>query len=116
MQWCRMTNEAAKKFLIIGTKSCRCTLATNASERYGSGDGSSGWKWDKNGIGMGGKESGLATEIKPDVGKGKTYQAPEYFSYESYDFYDLEVDLAKHRLPQPSSGLPLQICSSIQLK
>jgi len=67
MQCCRMTNEATKRFRIVGNKSCKSTFATNASERYGSHDGTSGWKWDKNGIGMGGKESGLATEIKPDV-------------------------------------------------
>ena len=29
-----------------------------SSERFGASDGSSGWKWDKGGVGMGGKESG----------------------------------------------------------
>ena len=27
-------------------------------ERFGASDGSSGWKWDKGGVGMGGKDAG----------------------------------------------------------
>ena len=33
-------------------------------ERFGSNDGSSGWKWDKNGIGMGGKDQGTYILLK----------------------------------------------------
>ena len=28
-----------------------------------------GWRWEKNGVGMGGKEAGPATEIKEGLGK-----------------------------------------------
>lgn len=31
---------------------------TNHLQRFGSDDGSSGWKWEKGGVGMGGKDSG----------------------------------------------------------
>ena len=27
-------------------------------ERFGANDGSSGWKWEKGGVGMGGKDKG----------------------------------------------------------
>ena len=27
-------------------------------ERFGDGSGSSGWKWEKGGVGMGGKDAG----------------------------------------------------------
>ena len=46
-----------------------------------------------------------ATEIKPDTGKGKKYQAPEYFSYNPYSYFDVEKDMSKQRNPQPKSGL-----------
>lgn len=49
--------------------------------------------------------SGLATEIKPDVGKGKKYQVPEYFKYNQYSYFDVEKDMVKDRVPQPKSGL-----------
>ena len=49
--------------------------------------------------------AGDATEIKPTVGKGKEYQAPEYFGYNNYSYFDVEVDMAKQRCPQPKSGL-----------
>ena len=29
-----------------------------STERFGASDGSSGWKWDKGGVGMGGKDLG----------------------------------------------------------
>ena len=48
---------------------------------------------------------GPATEIKPTVGKGKEYQAPEFFKYDSYSYYDVEKDMAKDRVPQPKSGM-----------
>ena len=50
---------------------------------------------------------GLATQIKPGVGhgKGKTYEVPEFFSYNTYSYFDLESSMAKQRVPQPASGL-----------
>ena len=48
---------------------------------------------------------GLATEAKPDVGHGKTYQVPEYFKYNQYSYFDVEKDMVKDRVPQPKSGL-----------
>merc|ERR1711872_1015993 len=77
----------------IGFRSgARCLSSTNiATERFGSGDGSSGWKWDKGGVGMGGKDAGKATEIKESVGKGKDYQVPEFFKYNPYSYFDIET-------------------------
>merc|ERR1712212_440249 len=75
-----------------------------ASERFGSGDGSSGWKWEKGGIGMGGKDSGKGTEEKDTVGKTKEYKVPEFFAYNSYSYFDVEKDMAKQRNVQPKSG------------
>jgi hypothetical protein len=46
-----------------------------------------------------------ATEAKPDTGKGKKYQVPEYFSYNPYSYFDFEKDMLKQRNPQPKSGL-----------
>ena len=74
-------------------------------ERFGSDGGQSGWKWDKGGIGMGGKDKGVATEVKPDLGKDKTYKAPEFFGYNDMSFYDIEASVEKQRCPQPKSGL-----------
>ena len=54
---------------------------------------------------MGGKTSDKATEIKPDCGKGKTYQVPEYYGYNTFSYFELEKDMSKQRLPQPKSGL-----------
>lgn len=81
------------------------TTAQQLPERFGDPNGSSGWKWEKGGIGMGGKDAGKATEVKPDMGKNKAYQVPEYFSYNNYSFYDLEKSMDKQRVPQPNSGL-----------
>eukprot|EP00095_Tigriopus_kingsejongensis_P007555 maker-scaffold104_size368486-snap-gene-2.43 protein:Tk07555 transcript:maker-scaffold104_size368486-snap-gene-2.43-mRNA-1 annotation:"predicted protein" len=84
----------------------RSISATSAvNERFGTSGGASGWTWDKNGVGMGGKDKGPGTEAKPDVGKGKTYQAPEFFKYTPYTYFDVEVDMAKKRTGQPKSGL-----------
>merc|ERR1711974_252684 len=83
----------------------RCLSSTKvATERIGSGDGSSGWKWDKGGVGMGGKDAGKATEIKEAVGKGKDYQVPEFFKYNPYSYFDLETAMVKQRNVQPKSG------------
>ena len=48
---------------------------------------------------------GLATEIKPDVGKGKTYQVEEFFTYNQYSYFDVESSMGKQRVTQPASGL-----------
>merc|ERR1712088_112412 len=49
----------------------------------------------------------VGTEVKPDLGKDKTYKAPEFFGYDNYSFYDIEVGVVDEgkRCPQPESGL-----------
>lgn len=74
-------------------------------ERFGADGGVSGWKWEKGGVGMGGKDKGVATEVKPDMGKDKTYKSPEFFGYNDMSFYDIEASVEKQRCPQPKSGL-----------
>ena len=54
---------------------------------------------------MGGKDKGVATEVKPDMGKDKTYKSPEFFGYNDMSFYDIEASVEKQRCPQPKSGL-----------
>merc|ERR1711894_203831 len=83
------------------------SVSTTAHERFGTSEGGSGWSWDKGGAGMGGKERGLATEIKQKVvkGKGNLYQAPEFFEYTQYSYFDVEKEMAPKRVRQPSSGL-----------
>ena len=39
------------------------------------------------------------------MGKGKAYQAPEFFKYNAYSYFDVEKDMVKDRVPQPKSGL-----------
>ena len=50
---------------------------------------------------------GLGTEAKTELGKDKTYKAPEFFGYDNYSFYDIEVGVVGEgkRCPQPDSGL-----------
>ena len=43
--------------------------------------------------------------MKPDVGKGKAYQVPEFFAYNNYTYFDVEKDMLKDRVQQPKSGL-----------
>jgi len=81
------------------------TCITKSEERFGNPDGESGWKWEKGGVGMGGKEAGPATQIKEGVGKDKVYQSPEYFGYDDMSFYDIEKSVVDQRVPQPKSGL-----------
>ena len=49
----------------------------------------------------------MGTEAKAELGKDKTYQAPEFFGYDNYSFYDIEVGVVGEgkRCPQPDSGL-----------
>ena len=35
------------------------------------------------------------------------YNVPEYYEHSSYSFYDLDMTMVKHRLPQPSKFDPL---------
>lgn len=35
------------------------SVSARWSERFGTSQGESGWKWDNNGIGMGGKDAGM---------------------------------------------------------
>lgn len=35
-----------------------------------------------------------------------TYQNLQHHGYNAFTFVDLDVEMAKHRLPQPSSGRP----------
>ena len=35
------------------------SVSTTCNERFGTSKGESGWKWDKGGVGMGGKEAGM---------------------------------------------------------
>merc|ERR1712001_508373 len=84
----------------------RISMSCISNERFGTSEGGSGWTWDKGGIGMGGKDKGLATQIKPGVGKGqgKAYQVPEFFEYDKYSYFSVEKDMQAQRVAQPSSG------------
>ena len=61
---------------------------------------------------MGGKQFGLATEVKEGVGisKDSVYKVPQYFGHQKtgeYFFYDMEKELVESgmRVEQPDSGL-----------
>merc|ERR1719373_73609 len=84
-----------------------CMARLMSGERFGHSNGDSGWRWDKNGVGMGGKEAGPATEIKEGVGKGKEYEVPEFFEYNNYSYFDIEKAMVDGnvRVEQPKSGL-----------
>ena len=64
-------------------------------------------RWDNNGVGMGGKDSGPGTEIKPGLGKDKEYPVTEFFEYNQYSYFDIEKQIVdgKKRVDQPKSGL-----------
>jgi len=47
-----------------------------------------------------------ASPAKPTSDPTK-YNVPEYYQHDSYSFYDLDIMLEKHRLPQPSKFDPL---------
>merc|ERR1712098_793820 len=55
-------------------------FSSDAPERFGTASGHSGWFWENNGVGMGGKDGGPGTEIKEGLGKGKDYPNPEFSS------------------------------------
>ena len=52
---------------------------------------------------MGGKDAGVATELKETVGKAKEYKVPEFFKYNQYSYFDVEKDMEKQRVPQVRS-------------
>ena len=54
---------------------------------------------------MGGKDAGVATELKETVGKAKEYKVPEFFKYNQYSYFDVEKDMEKQRVPQVCSLL-----------
>jgi len=90
------------------------SVISKTPERFGTAESpnntGSGWTWTANGkdrVGMGGKDAGLGTEAKTELGKDKTYKAPEFFGYDNYSFYDIEVGVVGEgkRCPQPDSGL-----------
>jgi hypothetical protein len=35
--------------------------------------------------------------------KGDTYEAKEYYGYNTYSFFDIEKEMVKYRQPQPTS-------------
>jgi len=78
-----------------------------SGERFGHANGDSGWRWEKNGVGMGGKEAGPGTEAKEGLGKGKEYEVPEFFEYDKYSYFDIEKGMVDTnvRVEQPKSGL-----------
>jgi len=82
-------------------------MSGEAGQRFGHSDGDSGWRWERNGVGMGGKDAGPGTEAKEGLGKGKEYEVPEFFQYNQYSYFDIEKDIveAKTRVEQPASGL-----------
>ena len=65
------------------------------------------YRWENNGVGMGGKDAGPGTQEKPGVGKGKDYEAPEFFEYNQYSYFDIEKEIVdgNKRVEQPQSGL-----------
>merc|ERR1712106_1207368 len=82
-------------------------MSSEPPQRFGHSGGDSGWRWEKDGVGMGGKDAGPATEVKPGLGKGKDYEVPEFFKYDKYSYFDIEKDVvdSNKRVEQPSSGL-----------
>uniref|UniRef100_A0A3B4DYY9 NADH dehydrogenase [ubiquinone] flavoprotein 3, mitochondrial n=1 Tax=Pygocentrus nattereri TaxID=42514 RepID=A0A3B4DYY9_PYGNA len=47
-----------------------------------------------------------APEPEPEPFDNTTYKNLQHHSYNIYTFVDKDVEMAKHRLPQPSSGRP----------
>jgi len=84
-------------------------MSGESGERFGHTGGDSGWRWENNGVGIGGKDSGPGTEIKPGCGKGEefAYNSPEFFTYNKYSYFDIEKEMVddKVRVEQPKSGL-----------
>jgi len=96
--------RALKELGTVHQLSRTISVSATSHERFGTSKGESGWTWDKGGIGMGGKDKGPATQIKPGLGKGKAYQVPEFFEYDQYSYFSIEKDMQAQRVPQPKSG------------
>ncbi|XP_053483449.1 myristoylated alanine-rich C-kinase substrate isoform X2 [Ictalurus furcatus] len=47
-----------------------------------------------------------APEPEPEPFDNTTYKNLQHHSYHTYTFVDMDVEMAKHRLPQPSTGRP----------
>ena len=82
-------------------------MSSDSGQRFGHSGGDSGWRWENNGVGMGGKDSGPGTEAKPGLGKDKEYPVTEFFEYNQYSYFDIEKQIVegKKRVEQPKSGL-----------
>lgn len=46
------------------------------------------------------KSSAAAPASQPD---GTTYESKDYYNYDMYSHYDIEGEMVKYRLPQPSA-------------
>eukprot|EP00092_Neocalanus_flemingeri_P041534 GFUD01045233.1.p1 GENE.GFUD01045233.1~~GFUD01045233.1.p1 ORF type:complete len:109 (-),score=42.57 GFUD01045233.1:44-370(-) len=82
-------------------------MSGETPQRFGHSNGDSGWRWDNNGVGMGGKDAGPGTEAKEGLGKGNEYEVPEFFEFNKYSYFDIEKDMVDGnvRVEQPKSGL-----------
>ncbi|KAM4561339.1 NADH dehydrogenase [ubiquinone] flavoprotein 3, mitochondrial [Fundulus diaphanus] len=49
-------------------------------------------------------KSAAAPPVTEEPFDNSTYKNYQHHSYTNYTFADLDVEMAKHRLPQPSSG------------
>lgn len=43
------------------------------------------------------------TDVGPGASKDGQYKNPEYFCYHSMSYFEAEIEMSKHRLPQPSN-------------
>lgn len=41
--------------------------------------------------------------VGPGASKNSSYKNPEYFCYHNTSYFEAEIEMAKYRLPQPSS-------------
>lgn len=51
-------------------------------------------------------EAAPAPAPEPEPFDNTTYQNLQHHNYNIYTFVDMDVEMAKHRLPQPSTGRP----------
>eukprot|EP00088_Acartia_fossae_P071514 TRINITY_DN9828_c0_g1_i1.p1 TRINITY_DN9828_c0_g1~~TRINITY_DN9828_c0_g1_i1.p1 ORF type:complete len:106 (-),score=38.84 TRINITY_DN9828_c0_g1_i1:69-386(-) len=98
---------ALRTCLVRSSNPALVRLMSDGPQRFGHSGGDSGWRWDKGGVGMGGKEKGPATEIKEGLGKDKEYPNPEFFKYDKYSYFDIEKDVVDSgkRNEQPESQM-----------
>merc|ERR1711874_36940 len=72
------------------------------STRFCDPNGASGWKWEKGGVGMGGKEKAPGAAARLDT---KEYKSPEYFDHGTFAYAEIEKSMVGKRVAQPDSGL-----------